>query len=357
MIDNQEMIRVLAEKIQDAGEYRTSLHIRGGGSKQFFTGQPKESDFIDCTAYNGIVSYEPSELVITVRAGTPLRSVESMLASKGQQFPFEPPAFSGQATIGGMIASGFSGPRRPYAGAVRDAILGLKIINGKGEVLEFGGQVIKNVAGYDISRLITGSFGTLGLILEASIKVVPKPKSEISLEQEVSAGDDLFKKIRAIRMETNNLTGLASDGEKIYCRIAGGERSVRSTAARIGGEISEDTEDFWRRLKDHDLDFFRSEEPLWRLSLPPATKNIDFGGSQVIDWGGALRWVKSSWSEDEMSTLAESAGGNAMLFRSPEKDSMQIESLSEDIESLHQRIRESFDPQSVFNPDYMIAGD
>ncbi|MCB1754847.1 MAG: glycolate oxidase subunit GlcE [Gammaproteobacteria bacterium] len=350
---NQQQIDGYTERVRQAYDNKIPLHIRGGGSKLFFTGQNPEAEVFDCSGYNGIVSYEPSELVITVRAGTTLRAVESMLASKGQQFPFEPPAYSMATTIGGMVASGFSGSRRPFSGAVRDAVLGIKLLNGKGEVLQFGGQVIKNVAGYDISRLVTGSFGTLGIILEASIKVVPRPPTEQTFSIEVAPGK-IFSELRRLRSASNNLSGLACDGERVFYRLAGSEKSVKQIAAKLGGEEQVETQAFWKALNKQQLPFFNEDQPIWRISLPPAAPELDFGGDAVLDWAGALRWVKSSKSAEEIQSMAGAVGGHAMLFRSPEKKSMSLDLPSPTAERIHQRIKHSLDPHSIFNPGYLF---
>lgn len=353
MTANQQQLEEFSERINLAHESKTVLHIKGGGSKLFFTGRNPDAEVFDCSTYNGIVSYEPSELVITVRAGTTLKAVESMLASKGQQFPFEPPAYSSATTVGGMVASGFSGPRRPYAGAVRDAVLGVKMLNGKGEVLQFGGQVIKNVAGYDISRLVTGSFGTLGIILEVSIKVVPKPVAENTFYREVAPGR-IFSEIRKLRCATNSITGLACDGERIFYRLAGSKQSLKQIAQKLGGDTESETQQFWKSFNNQQLDFFNDDAPIWRISVPPATSELDFAGDSVLDWGGALRWVKSSKSACDIKAMASAAGGHAMLFRSASKQSMSGELLSPAAEMIHQRIKKSFDPHAIFNTGYLF---
>ncbi len=351
MIDPQ--FKEISDRVQQAALNKTSFHIQGGASKQFYTGRPDGVEILDCSTYNGIVSYEPSELVITVRAGTTLRAVESMLTSRGQQFPFEPPAYSHNATVGGVVACGFSGPRRAFNGAVRDAVLGVKLLNGKGEILEFGGQVIKNVAGYDVSRLITGSFGTLGVILEVSLKVVPKPAVELSFERKCSAQSRLADML-SIKNSANNLSGLASSQDAIVYRLAGSEESVRETANRLGGDaLSEETE-FWKTLKEQTADFFNDPTPLWRVSVAPACTEIDLEGEYMADWGGALRWVKTSLDAEQVQSRVMAASGNALLFRAPNKNTMTLTSLPPAVVQLHKRIKASFDPGSVFNPSYLV---
>lgn len=351
MIDPQ--FQEISDRVQQAASDKTSFHIQGGASKQFYTGRPEGVEILDCSTYSGIVSYEPSELVITVRAGTTLRAVESMLTSRGQQFPFEPPSYAKTATVGGMVASGFSGPRRAFSGAVRDAVLGVKLLNGKGEILEFGGQVIKNVAGYDVSRLVTGSFGTLGVILEVSLKVVPRPICELSYELPCSPQSRLSELLR-LKNTASNLSGLAATRDTISYRLAGSEESVRKTAAQLGGDELLGDGEFWRTLKDQTSDFFNDETPLWRVSVAPACPEIDLGGDYIADWGGALRWVKSHLDAEQIQARVSLAGGNAQLFRAPEKNTMTLPQLPSGIVQLHQRIKASFDPSSVFNPGYLV---
>lgn len=351
MIDPQ--FQEISERVQQAAAHKTSFHIQGGASKQFYTGKPDGVEILDCSTYSGIISYEPSELVITVRAGTTLRAVESMLASRGQQFPFEPPGYSATATVGGMVACGFSGPRRAFSGAVRDAVLGIKLLNGKGEILEFGGQVIKNVAGYDVSRLVTGSFGTLGVILEVSLKVVPRPACELSFEIHCSEQSRLAA-LLTLKNSANNLSGLAGSRDKITYRLAGSEESVRETATRLGGDELRADDGFWRSLKDQTAEFFNDSTPLWRVSVSPACPQIDLEGEYIADWGGALRWVKTHLDAEQIQSRVIAAGGNALLFRSPRKNTMTLTTLPPAVVQLHKRIKASFDPGSVFNSGYMV---
>lgn len=352
MIDPQ--FQEISERVQQAAADKTSFHIQGGASKQFYTGGPDGMEVLDCSTYTGIVSYEPSELVITVRAGTTLRAVESMLTSRGQQFPFEPPGYAATATVGGMVACGFSGPRRAFNGAVRDAVLGIKLLNGKGEILEFGGQVLKNVAGYDVSRLVTGSFGTLGVILEVSLKVVPKPACELSFELPISSQSRL-ESLLTLKNSANNLSGLAASCDKITYRLAGSEESVRETAIRLGGDELPIDDGFWRPLKDQTAEFFSDPTPLWRVSVAPACPEVDLDGEYLADWGGALRWVKTNLDAEQVQARVTAVGGNALLFRSAQKNTMTLTTLSPAIVKLHQRIKASFDPGSVFNPGYLVS--
>lgn len=343
---------LIADQVRDAYEAGSCLSIVGAGSKAFYAPPRPDVNRVSLRSHSGVVSYEPSELVVTVRAGTPIKSVESMLGSRGQQFPFEPPVFTGSDTIGGMIACGLSGSRRPYAASVRDAMLGVQIVNGKGEILNFGGQVIKNVAGYDVSRLMAGSLGTLGVVLQASIKVVPKPAMEVTLVRELPSGADVYSALSDIRLFTPNVTGLACYEQRLYVRIAGSEPVISQCAARIGGDIDEDAERFWRALKDQRLPFFQGVASLWRVSLPPATGALALGDEQVLDWGGALRWIQSDRPAHSVMDTAAAAGGHAVLFRTPDTALERFPALSPPVLQLHQRIKHAFDPQGVFSSDY-----
>ncbi|MDO6460879.1 glycolate oxidase subunit GlcE [Granulosicoccaceae sp. 1_MG-2023] len=354
MSDNTQPIRDIVASVLQAAADKQTLTIRGGGTQQFHTGLVHESTALRLDRYTGIISYEPSELVITVRAGTPLRSVESMLASRGQQFAFEPPRFGPNATIGGMVATGLSGPRRSFSLALRDAVLGIKIINGKGEVLSFGGEVIKNVAGYDVSRLFCGSYGTLGVILEVSLRVMPRPPVELTVVRETRTAD-ACQAIQSVRQQVPNLSGLAYDSGRLYCRLAGSEASVAKSVALLGGEVSEQAAGFWRQLKDQELPFFREPGPLWRVSVPPAAPQGNFGARFVYDWGGGLRWIKTDATAEQVRAGTGQLGGSAVLFRSEESRLLDVSaSLSAPAIALHRRLKSAFDPMGVFNPGLLF---
>ncbi len=348
-VNENQNISDFADQINQARNEKRKLFIRGGGSKSFLTDASSTSSTIDMSNYCGIISYEPSELVITVRAGTRLQSVESMLSSRGQRFPFEPPLFDNNTTVGGMVASGLSGPARPYAGSIRDAVLGVKMLNGKGELLSFGGQVIKNVAGYDLSRLMTGSFGTLGVILEVSLKVLPVPQLQktICIESDKA---NLIQSLHKIHLDTNNVTGLAAVNDTIFCRISGGSRAVEQITKALPGDVITSGEVFWTALKNQKIDFFQSDESLWRVSLPPATKSWDINAEVLFDWGGALQWLKTDELPANIVSKAKSLGGSAYQFRAGSKgDRLPLMYLSDGISLLHNRITRAFDPDKVFD--------
>ncbi len=337
----------LREAVASAAGKRTPLTITGSGSKRFYTGQA-EGKPLDVTGHRGIVSYEPTELVVTARAGTPLAEVEAALAEKGQMLGFEPPYFGPAATLGGTIACGFSGPRRPYAGSARDFVLGTRIINGRGEVLKFGGEVMKNVAGYDVSRLMVGALGTLGVLLEVSLKVLPIPAQEITLCFEMPA-DKAINAMNAWAAQPLPLSAACHLGDTLYMRLSGTEPGVRAAQARLGGEIVEKGAEFWRELREHQRGFFRNAVPLWRLSVPPATPPIDLPGQWLIDWGGAQRWLKSDAPADAIHARAENAGGYASLFRDEKMNGVTSRPLPATLATLHRNLKLAFDPDGLMN--------
>lgn len=350
--DLEALAGELSEQVRQATAGKTPLFIRGGGSKSFYGREVAgNSRPLDVTGYRGIVAYEPTELVITARAGTPLSELEAALAEQGQMFGFEPPHFGADATLGGMVACGLSGPRRPYAGSVRDFVLGVKILNGNGEILNFGGQVMKNVAGYDLSRLMTGSLGTLGVILEASIRVLPQPALEQTLVKPCSE-QQAIEQFSEWGRHPYPITAAAHDGEVLYIRLAGAVSAVSAAAERIGGDPIRDTATFWKVVREHEHPFFDGHEdvPLWRFSLPPATPPLALDSSKTfLDWGGAQRWVFADFEPDMAFSVAGAAGGHAMLFHGGDRRSMVFQPLQPALTGLHQRLKNSFDPAGIFN--------
>jgi len=261
---------------------------------------------LDVTPCRGILDYDPSELVITAAAGTPLPELEKILAGHNQFLPFEPPCINENSTLGGVIASGLSGPRRPWTGPVRDYVLGVTCINGRGEILRFGGQVIKNVAGYDLSRLLTGSMGTLAVILDVSLKLLPKPACEVSLVEEMPM-DKAFEFIQSWSLKPVPLSGACYFQGKLRIRLSGFEAAVLKTLRDMGLQQEENT-DYWTQLRHQRLDFFQSQKSMWRISIPPLTRGVEDTGECLIDWGGALYWVKTNTAADELRQAVESVG-------------------------------------------------
>ena len=376
---NQDLTQTLAARVAAAQAEGRPLRIQGGGTKTWL-GRAVDGEPLAVGGHRGILSYEPTELVITARAGTPLVEIQAALAERGQWLAFEPPHFSpamdlanesldasasaggggggsgnananadaggstnanvgglpGKATLGGTIACGLSGPARPYTGAARDFVLGVRLINGKGEVLRFGGEVMKNVAGYDLSRLMAGAQGTLGVLLDVSLKVLPRPAVEMTLVFDLSPAEAI-RRFNQWAGQPLPLSAACHDGERAHVRLAGNEAAVRAAQARLGGEVlAGEAESFWRAVRELRHPFFRQGSayqpgtayqpgrayqkgtasqtgaaPLWRLSLPPATPHDPALGPQFIDWGGALRWVHG---EDPLWSVAQAAGGHASRY-------------------------------------------
>ncbi|NBQ69712.1 MAG: glycolate oxidase subunit GlcE, partial [Nitrosomonadaceae bacterium] len=295
----QAIVEQYQAAIVAAVENKTPLQIRGGGTKDFY-GNPvgeQNSTLLDMTGYHGIVDYEPTELVITARAGTRLADLEAALDQHGQMLAFEPPYFGAAATLGGCVAAGLSGPRRAAAGSVRDFVLGVRMLDGKGEDLRFGGQVMKNVAGYDVSRLMAGSMGTLGVLLEVSLKVLPKPVAEMTL---CMAMDEVAA-IEKMNQWTGKPLPVSAtcyiDGE-LFLRLSGAEPAVRAALVKLGGETLKDDDMFWRSVREHTHDFFQTDKPLWRLSVKSTTPPLLLPGKQLLEWNGGLRWLRTDGEED-----------------------------------------------------------
>ena len=346
----EAFIAGLCERVREHAARKQPLRIRGGGSKDFY-GEAGEGDALDMAPYSGIVAYEPKELVLTVRAGTRLAEVESALAAERQMLPFEPPHFEGVPTIGGAVAAGLSGPRRPYAGAVRDFVLGTRIVNGKGEDLAFGGRVIKNVAGYDVSRLMTGALGTLGVITEISFKVLPRPAAETTLEFEL---DEAAATLNSNRWAGQPLPLSATawrDG-RLRVRLSGAASAIAAAKAKMGGVEVEDA-GYWRDLRDHRLDFFSQARPLWRVSLPQTAEPIRATGAQLIEWGGGLRWLSAELEPLSIRSTAERLGGHATLFRGGDKRIGVFHPLKPALAKIHRRLKDAFDPAGILNPGRM----
>ncbi|BBB30272.1 glycolate oxidase subunit GlcE [Neptunomonas japonica] len=358
--------RTLAEQISAAYEQKSSLIITGGNSKAFY-GRHTKGFELSIAGYSGILNYEPSELVITARAGTPLKEIEELLAEHGQMLGFEPPSFSDTATLGGTIACGISGPRRPYAGAVRDFVLGATIINGKGDILKFGGQVMKNVAGYDVSRLMTGALGTLGVLLDISLKVIPKPAVE---ETRILPYDhqQMSTLLSTLGRQPIPLSATYLHKNLLYVRFSGAKAGVVSAAENIGGDVLRQADLFWHQLKEQRLPYFNQDRSLWRVSLPPnapCVPDLIVDTESVTEWGGAQRWVYPK-DTNALQQWASDNGGHASYFRNrPDANNCQVSSndtngssfspLSPALLTLSKRIKHSFDPHNILNPGRLYA--
>lgn len=342
----------IAEQVRAAATAGTPLALRGGGSKAFY-GHAVDGEPLEAAAHCGVLDYQPSELTLTARAGTPLEEIERRLATEGQMLAFEPPRFAGGATLGGAVAAGLSGPRRPFAGAVRDHVLGVRLVDGNGAVERFGGEVIKNVAGYDVSRLVTGALGTLGVLLEVSLKVLPRPASERTLCPDWPA-EQLHARVEAALRAGAPVTGAAHDGERAHVRLAGAPSAVAAGAERIGGAPAADAE-FWTRLRDHHLPWFDDDPglPLWRIALPPGTPPPALPGARLLDWAGQLCWLRSDAPATEVRGAAAAAGGHATRFRGGPDDVPVFTPLDPVLLRLHRRLKQALDPAGILNPGRM----
>ena len=345
----------IADRIRAAAADERPLRIHGGSTKDFY-GEALVGEALDVRELSGIVSYAPGELVLTARAGTPLADVEAALDEHGQMLAFEPPVHGVGATLGGVIAAGFSGPRRAYAGAARDFVLGVRVIDGVGESLAFGGQVIKNVAGFDVSRLMTGALGTLGVIAEVSLKCLPKPKAETTCVIDCD-GASALRSMNEWGGKPLPITATCFRGGRLWVRLSGAAPAVESAQAALGGK-SADEGTLWRDLRDQRLDFFtpvREGAHLWRLSMPSTAPWSNLPGDQLIEWGGALRWVvtRDATSASAMRAWAGQQGGHATLYRSganARDPSVGVfHPLPSPILELHRNLKRVFDPKHVLN--------
>lgn len=301
--------------------------------------------------YTGVISYEPSELVLTAAAGTSLVEIESLLEQHNQCLPFQPPCFDPRSSIGGAIASGLSGPARPWSGALRDYVLGISCINGRGEQLNFGGQVIKNVAGYDVSRLLTGSLGTLAVILEISIKVLPKPEFEKALIDSMPL-HEAVEFINSWNVKAVPISGISYYQGQLRVRLSGYESAVLKTSQEMGLQDDPDP-GFWHALRHQTLDFFATEEKLWRVSLPPSEIEFEMQGERLIDWAGGLHWIKTQQAAESLRSTVASLGGHATLYRSDEDIIGRFHPLNTLHMKYHKNIKQAFDPAGIFNPGIM----
>lgn len=349
----------LRELVRQAIEHKSPLVIEGCGSKQFYGYPPGTSvERLDVSVHRGIIDYAPDELVLRVRAGTRLSEVNQLLRENNQLLPFEPPDFDGTATIGGVIASGISGPRRPFAGSARDFVLGVTLITGQAEILEFGGQVMKNVAGYDVSRLLTGSLGTLGVILDVSLKVLPAPEMEITRSIVVS-GQEFQTRLQSMQRHMPLSAASFQDG-KLYVRLSGSKVAVNAAEKKTGGESTDNQ--YWKKLNT--LECFSGAKNLWRLSIAPAS-GLFLADAEVIDWGGGIRWLTDPGydprqvlaGEDGHAEDGHAEDGHATLMKY-DKECLAsgidiFQPLQEPLLSIHKKLKQQFDPIGIFNPGRM----
>ena len=343
-----DQTEALQTQVRDAFTKGTQLQIKGGDTKSFY-GEIIQGEVLATQQHRGIINYEPTELVLTARAGTPLSDIEAALAKHNQVLPFEPPHFGEAATLGGTIACGFSGPRRPFAGAARDYVLGCQVLTGKGDVLHFGGEVMKNVAGYDVARLMTGAMGTLGVLLDISLKILPRPATEVTLQLNMSP-DEALHAMNHWAGQPVPLSAAVYDGDSLMLRLSGASSAVSHAQQLIGGEVLPNADNYWQSIREHSHSFFDDTRPLWRLSLAPAQPPLKFEGDTLLDWGGAQRWLLSDENPEAIRHAVDQTGGHATLFRPQQTKAEIFHPLPDKLKQLHLRLKQTFDPAGILNP-------
>jgi glycolate oxidase FAD binding subunit len=347
-------ITILQERVRAAAARGASLRLRGAGSKDFYA-EVLEGEILDLRACQGIVHYEPSELVITARCGTPLAHLEETLAAQGQFLACEPPRFGADTTLGGVVATGLSGPRRMYAGAVRDFVLVTKLVDARGAVLRFGGEVMKNVAGFDVSRLLCGSLGILGVIAEVSLKVLPLPRAEATVRLAMPAATAV-QAFNHWAGEPLPLSATAWCEGGAWVRLSGAAPAVSAARTRIGGELidAHTAHTFWSGLRDLKLPFF-GQPSLWRVSLPATAPPLAIDSQPLIEWGGAVRWYAGVPAEQDVRAQAILRSGTALCWRGS-CEGARFHPLAGTPLELHRRLKQRFDPGGLFNRNRLIAG-
>jgi len=365
-----DIAQLIQEQVIEAHRSQNPVEIISNGSKHFYGNSIQATPLI-VSQHQGVINYEPTELVITARAGTPLDEIEKVLSDNGQQLAFEPPHFrvfdttrNRSATLGGTIACGFSGPARANAGSVRDFLLGCEIINGLGEQLKFGGQVMKNVAGYDVSRLMSGSMGTLGIILNASLKTLPKHEHEISLSFSLSR-DQAFEKLTQWNLKPYQLTASTYHNGTLTVRLSGNAEAVNVTHKLLGGERLENSPEYWQYVKEQLHPFFKTDKPLWRISSKPQLdipltgfdEKIDMGTDSLSEWHGTLHWIKTTAAADKIRKVAEKLGGHATLYRQgvSKQNTSIFHPLTTPLFTIHKNLKMAFDPKDILNRNKMYA--
>lgn len=349
----------LQEQISAARNEGNQLLIQGGGTKSTL-GRATNTDaqLLSTAEHSGIVNYQPVELVMTVRAGTPLAEIDQALEENGQMLVCDPMRFGGAATIGGSLATNQAGPARPWVGSLRDHVLGIKLINGKAEHLKFGGQVMKNVAGYDVSRLQAGAMGTLGLITEVSFKVLPKPAASATIAQELPL-TDAIRRMNQIAGGSKPISGACWVEGRMYLRFDGAARAVAASIKDSDGEqlTSEQAQQFWHDLRELQLGFYigKEQRTLWRFSVNPAAEATMLDQAWLINWVGAQRWLQGDFDPRELQALAQSMGGEVVRYRGGNRSDDIHQQNNPVLQRLHQRLKRALDPDNIFNPGRLYS--
>ncbi|MDT8398981.1 MAG: glycolate oxidase subunit GlcE [Pseudomonadales bacterium] len=354
-MSDQDQSGQLQRALQSAYSYGSPLRICGSGSKDFYA-QVSTGTVLSTTDHRGIVDYQPGELTLTARAGTPLRDIDAALAGQGQMLSCEPPHFGPDATFGGMLASGLSGPRRPFGGSLADLVLGCRMLNGKGEMLRFGGKVMKNVAGYDLSRLLVGSLGCLGVILEATIRVQPRPGAEQTFRFTVTP-QAMAGFMNGLSVYGYPVSASCHDGEALLVRFSAGEQEIATLRAALQKQFAPAAPEpvaeqaYWEALREHRHPFFQTQQNLWRLSLAPNTPIPDLPGEILYEWNGALRWLRSAVSPEDVFAAMAACQGSASLFKAATEQfaGPRFQPLSPALLNWHKNLKLAFDPGRILN--------
>ena len=349
----------LQTQIESVSANGVPVRIVGGNTKAFY-GNSVEAMDVDVSGHSGVIDYDPAELVITLRAGCKLKDVEALLSEKNQMLGFEPPHFGEAATIGGMVASGLTGPRRAFSGAIRDFILGVKLLNGRGEIVNFGGRVIKNVAGFDVSRLMVGAHGTLGILLEVSIRVIPRYEAETTLLFEHADAQSHLDWINRLVCLPYPISAALWYRGQTKIRLSGSQQGVASASQQLGGECNE-KDDIWLQLKEQSHSFFNatsfgSAKTLARVSVPSTEPDYLTAEPQLIEWGGAQRWIEAP--QDQLGRLrqqAEKHRSTVCAYKGYDEQVAVFHHPTDAIMALHRNLKSSFDPAGIFNPGRLYA--
>lgn len=347
------VIAELQDRVRSAAAARQPLCIVGGDSKRH-VGREPAGEPVDMSAYAGVVDYQPSELVVTVRAGTTVSDLQQLLAGENQVLSCEPPEFGGRATIGGTLACNLSGPSRPWQGSIRDHVLGVRIINGKGEHLRFGGQVMKNVAGYDVSRLMAGAMGTLGIVTEVTLKVAPRPEATATVVRSCNAGDAL-RAMNALCRTPLPITGACWNDGDLYVRLAGAASAVAAAADRIEGSALPGDAEFWTGLREMSLPFFGDANDLWCISLRPSHAHFLEDADWLLDWRGARRWLARRCDRGSLDDSIADAGAEAWQVCGAGADDEVFPPRSEPYRRMLLQLKQALDPGAIFNPGRLYS--
>jgi glycolate oxidase FAD binding subunit len=342
----------LTAQVREATAHGIALRIVGGDTKRFY-GRAVEGVPLPTRGHTGILRHDPAELVLTARGGTPLAQVEAQLAAHGQRLPFEPPHLGTNATFGGTVAAGLAGPSRAWTGPLRDFVLGARVLTGDGRILRFGGEVMKNVAGYDVARLMAGSLGVLGVLLDVSLKVLPRPAGECTLALELDDAAALEHLASLARGALPLTAGSWIDG-RLYLRFEGSAETLAAVTARVGGEVVAGGESLWASLREQTHPFFAGERPLWRCTVPALAAPLPLDGASLVEWNGMQRWYRCT-ADAAVFEAAKAVGGYATLFRHPAGTAEVFAPLAPPLLRLHRELKRVFDPAGILNPGRMYA--